>query len=766
MRIKPALYPTPKTSNKVATVVFIDAGVENYQQLVNGVISTAEVFVLDAAADGIEQISQVLQQRQDVGTVHLISHGAPGRLYLGNTQLSLDTFNRYATQLQQWNVVNLLLYGCNVAAGDAGEEFLAKLHNLTQANIAASASKIGHADLGGNWNLDVEIGAVNTSVAFTPTLQTTYAGVFANEVYVVTQDNESQARNGVADGDFGKGIRVGPVGAGSALHPIEFNIVTDANAPATGLSLLYLSIFDVDRAEGELDLVTINGTELGLLEGENELEFRTLFRVDPSTLVTGENFVQIEIDTGGDPTPWEAEIVKAELVTNYQLGSTADSAISVSTGTDFPNYQPGELVNFNAEIDTTQPSQNLELETILRDPNGNAVEFDKRPESENFTINGTDIDPFTWGVNLPANAPLGTWSFDISAFDNATGNFQFLQTQPFIVGNEVPEPAPEPEPTPAPGPAPGPEPTPAPGPAPGPEPTPANSSSRWDFLTRDYNLDGATDIVVIKKSGTGSGSTEVHIMDRANNYQSWLLQTGTVLHETGDNWDFVKGDYNSDGATDILSIKKSSTGSGKTEVHVMDAASKYQSWLTQTATILHETGDSWDFQAGDYNGDGATDILGIKKSGTGSGSTEIHILDGATNYQSWLMQTGTILHETGDSWNFQAGDYNSDGNIDIVGIKKSATGSGSTEVHILDGASNYQSWLFQSGTALHETGDSWGFLLDDYNSGNPLGIISLKESGTGTNTTETHILNQGANYQSWLLQSGTILHETGVSSLA
>jgi hypothetical protein len=40
------LDSTLKPSNQVATVVFVDAGVENYQQLANGVIPTAKVFVL------------------------------------------------------------------------------------------------------------------------------------------------------------------------------------------------------------------------------------------------------------------------------------------------------------------------------------------------------------------------------------------------------------------------------------------------------------------------------------------------------------------------------------------------------------------------------------------------------------------------------------------------------------------------------------------------------------------------------------------------
>ena len=68
-----------------------------------------------------QQIDQILQQYPGQKTVHIISHGAPGCLYLGNTQLSLDTLQQYTPQLQQWDIDRLLLYGCHVAAGDAGE---------------------------------------------------------------------------------------------------------------------------------------------------------------------------------------------------------------------------------------------------------------------------------------------------------------------------------------------------------------------------------------------------------------------------------------------------------------------------------------------------------------------------------------------------------------------------------------------------------------------------------------------------------------------
>jgi Ca2+-binding RTX toxin-like protein len=112
-------------------------------------------------------------------------------LYLGNTQLSLNTFNRYASQLQKWNVANLLLYGCNVAAGDAGAEFIAKLQALTGAEIAASKTLTGSAAKGGNWELEITTGTIESSLAFTTETMASYELVLA-DIFVDSFANNSQ----------------------------------------------------------------------------------------------------------------------------------------------------------------------------------------------------------------------------------------------------------------------------------------------------------------------------------------------------------------------------------------------------------------------------------------------------------------------------------------------------------------------------------------------------------------------------------------------
>ena len=217
------------------------------------------------------------------------------------------------------------------------------------------------------------------------------------------------------------------------------------------------------------------------------------------------------------------------------------------------------------------------------------------------------------------------------------------------------------------------------------------------------------------------------------NIGEFTNQVGTILHKTGKSFTFLLGDYNHDGNLDLYAISKSQTGSKSTEVHILSGKNNFQSWLLHTGTILHETGDNWEFCLGDYNHDGNLDLYAINKSQTGSKSTEVHILSGSNNFQSWLLHTGTILHETGNNWTFGVSNYAGQGNKDLYAINKSQTGSKSTEVHILSGKNNFQSWLMQTGTKLHETGDNFVFLTSGHN------LYAIKKDGS-SNSTEVHCL--------------------------
>jgi Ca2+-binding RTX toxin-like protein len=170
---------------QLKNIVFIDANITDAKELIQEIIPQTETIIIDPQTNGIDRITQVLQS-DNYDRVHIISHGAPGCLYLGNSQLSLDNLDNYQAQLQSWYVTplikvrgDLLLYGCNVAAGDAGAEFISKLQKLTGADIAASSSLTGNSTLGGNWNLEVTTADRDWALAVTETGQKTYAGVLA-----------------------------------------------------------------------------------------------------------------------------------------------------------------------------------------------------------------------------------------------------------------------------------------------------------------------------------------------------------------------------------------------------------------------------------------------------------------------------------------------------------------------------------------------------------------------------------------------------------
>lgn len=571
-------------STSTRSAVFIDGRVSQVECLLANALPQVEVVVLSPDADGVAQITQHLQRQPEVEVVHILAHGAPGRLELGNGTLELANLPRHSANVQQWfaraTAPSLFIYGCNVAAGDAGAEFLQQLQQLTGASIAASTRKVGHADLGGSWGLDVELGQIASAFPFAATLPATYAGVFANELFIVVADNESQDQNGVPDGDFN--VLVGDDGP---LAPIEFDIFTDVEA--TSNSFLILEVFDVDTNPPgnllpELDRVSINGVEVGFLEGENDLDFYTVIPIDDlSILNTGENFIEIEVDLNNQN--WQASISEAILLINYELGSSLGNADLDSIFTDETGYEPGETVEITAEIDTNLASQDLRIEAILRDPDGNAVDFDDRGSSADFTITGNAVDPFSWQTILPEDATPGTWSIDITVFDADTGAFQFLQTETFEVG---------------------------------PASTPGEVNPHSNF-----NGDGSADIVW-RNTTTGENFT-------------WLLDAGSpigfgsILSELNFEWVIEGvGDFDGDGREDDLVWYNSTSGQSYIWLTEDDGGQPIITGASDTGILPAE---GWQLAGvGDFDGDGFQDDLIWQRPET----AEVYI---------WYLDGGTVV---------------------------------------------------------------------------------------------------------------------------
>jgi Ca2+-binding RTX toxin-like protein len=227
----PEVVKSGKTQNTGSRVlVFIDAAVDDIETLIAGTLDGAKIIILDPNRDGIQQITQVLRTHTDIETLHIVSHGSSGCLFLGNATLTGQNLVHYLYLLQQWKVAftpttEVLLYGCNVATGNAGASFIKRLTHLLGVSVAASTTYIGSSTKGGNWHLDFTAGPITSPLAFSPVALNAYAGVLNGEFawvkqlggtaynygYSITLDSTSNVYTtgsfyGTADFDPGPGI--------------------------------------------------------------------------------------------------------------------------------------------------------------------------------------------------------------------------------------------------------------------------------------------------------------------------------------------------------------------------------------------------------------------------------------------------------------------------------------------------------------------------------------------------------------------------------
>ena len=143
-----------------------------------------EVYVLDGKRDGIEQISEVLADYSGLDAVHIISHGNDGAIDLGGSTLDSASLQASAGLIETWGEAlgaeaDLLIYGCNLAATEAGQSLVTALGELTGADVAASDDLTGSALLGGDWELEYATGDIEAGIAISEQAQQDWSNTLA-----------------------------------------------------------------------------------------------------------------------------------------------------------------------------------------------------------------------------------------------------------------------------------------------------------------------------------------------------------------------------------------------------------------------------------------------------------------------------------------------------------------------------------------------------------------------------------------------------------
>ncbi|MDP3522336.1 MAG: DUF4347 domain-containing protein [Hydrogenophaga sp.] len=272
------LLTSPATAAPVTELLFVDTRVEGYEILVADFTAEAqrpvEVVLIDADEDGIERITDTLAGRHDIAAIHLLSHGEPGAIALGNSRLDSNTLLTRAPELASWGSAlgrdgDIVVYGCEVAEGAEGERFIDALAALTGADVAASDDLTGNPAQGGDWVLEYQTGWIEAPSLNNPWRSTSWQGVLAT--YTVTNTNDSGAgslRQAIQDANASAGADVIDFNiAGTGTHTITLASVLPT---LTGTVTLDASTDDSFAANGNRPAIVLDGNGLtgdGLILG-------------------------------------------------------------------------------------------------------------------------------------------------------------------------------------------------------------------------------------------------------------------------------------------------------------------------------------------------------------------------------------------------------------------------------------------------------------------------------------------------------------------
>jgi len=178
-----------------------------------------------------------------------------------------------------------------------------------------------------------------------------------------------------------------------------------------------------------------------------------------------------------------------------------------------------------------------------------------------------------------------------------------------------------------------------------------NTSQEMKVLTGDFDGDGDTDVMKIDvpESGTAQGGLWVGLSDPANNR---FVTTEWARWNTYQWMQVLAGDFDGDGDTDVMKIDvpESGTAQGGLWVGLSDPAnsqfvtSEWAQWNTYPGMKV---------LAGDFDGDGDTDVMKIDvpESGTGVRHRGVWPLGGplrSCQQPVRHQRVGTVEHQPGD----------------------------------------------------------------------------------------------------------------------
>ncbi len=356
--------------------------------------------------DDLEDISQFLAQEQELDAIHLFSHGESGELQLGTNTLNTDNLDDHRDTLTQWGKSlkedgDFLVYGCNVAQGDIGQDFLTNFSQLTDADVIASDDLTGNSALGGDWDLEYQVGSIETQSL-----------VLADYELVLETIGSSQEQTLSADITYDDGL------------DISGTLVIDGDVTITVKDDFTLSSLGIIKGNND------GVTDSIIIEAGNN-------NVDVSGFIGGGGLTEIKINSDSrinvndGATLFTRQISDSDFSSgNYEnADSIGDSgkiklkAQRVIIGDEDTTATTSAKLLANVENESSFSAGDIEIQAVKKETRNpfilgfenllsKVVVNEATVKGENITITSESEDKQFDSIPSAANIPLGIFGFD------------------------------------------------------------------------------------------------------------------------------------------------------------------------------------------------------------------------------------------------------------------------------------------------------------------------------------------------------------------
>lgn len=364
-------------NEQTTSVLFVDKGVQDYQQLIAGVKDGTKVILIDSNKDGVQLIAEALSSYTNLDSIHILSHGNIGTIELGTTSLNYNSIGDYSTELSTWGNAlvetgDILFYGCNVAKGEPGKRFIQRFVEITEADVAASANITGAKALGGDWKLEFFKGDVTAMFAVSLDLMFRYNGVLLT--------------NGTADGTYDFAGTLGAADSGG----LGFKTQNDK-----------FKVSNIFAADSPKIFVNNSATsETVVLKAEGGATMKTFTVTNMKIGVFGGGSMTLTVFTFTFKNSAGGTIATHTLSSNQVVagGGTVNLA-DMNFGTTFPGAGYSNVAQIDVAITNTSfgDLKNLEFQTITL--SNISASSNNAPTASNGTSTVSENGSFTFALS-------------------------------------------------------------------------------------------------------------------------------------------------------------------------------------------------------------------------------------------------------------------------------------------------------------------------------------------------------------------------------